>query len=597
MPCRAAFNDFAVHSQKFLLLPQRLKFAFEVVQAVQHGHDLGVRLSGPNGVGKSGTLLLAHLLCTALRLPAAYIPRSSALVNAAREHGGGDAYILETLWQQNADLIIEKPTLRRVFVAALQDAEQPFTPAVMKQLRVAVGQSSDLPGLAIIMDEVQHISREVQASKIPSPSHSLTAGLYFATQWYDWNNENSVFQLMSAASAHAHRDTKLPDGEYHRLRIMEPLDPADRKALQAAPASPAYVYDASACEFVVRIAGNVLRKLVACAQMLPHDRAPTKRELRTLWESMFDDMVNDCKRWLDSLQESERATAASQVMSLLRGDVTWSGAQVLYDEGIVFRTGTSKFVQPISAAAAAVILRATSSYWNVTRKRISSLLNGQERGIELERQVLAALDCSVLRGGAPCKLLDGTPGPRLGDLSCSYSLPFYDLNEVVAQDVPVLYRPIDTNYTCDAILMPAAGVGGVVHVVECSVTDPTTANRIDKVGKYFRPGGVVKQLQARGHDVVVVLFFDSELPVRQRLSDDAMAVSGGTAPPPNPAADSLPDYEAQAAAAALPSATSIKNKGRGGRRKKSLMLGVDGLGAVVRVVDAPFLLVPLGLLV
>jgi hypothetical protein len=135
----AAFQGFASSSQKVLLLPQRLLCAFEAVEAVTNGTALGVHLSGPNGVGKSAILFLVHLLCVARRLVAVYIPRSQTLVNEARRQGGGDAYILESFWRQNADLIIENVVLRRVFIGALQDVERPFTPEVMSQLRKHVG--------------------------------------------------------------------------------------------------------------------------------------------------------------------------------------------------------------------------------------------------------------------------------------------------------------------------------------------------------------------------------------------------------------------------------------------------------------------------
>lgn len=104
---------------------------------------------------------------------------------------------------------------------------------------------------------------------------------------------------------------------------------------------------------------------------------------------------------------------------------------------------------------------------------------------------------AICRQGVPCKLLDGTRAPAL-DLQCSYSLPFSDLNDVIELNVAVLYRPVSLTFPCDAILMPAAGSGGVVYVIKCGTTDPTLADRVSKVGDYFRGAGVVKALQDRG---------------------------------------------------------------------------------------------------
>ena len=596
----AAFDVFAAHQQKVLLLPQRLQCAFEALQAVKDGRTLGAHLSGPNGVGKSAILLLLHLLCTARRLPAAYIPRSETLVNEARKQNGGDAYILEVFWEQNADLIIENAVLRRIFIGALQDVGGAFTPEVMRQLCKAVG-TPGLPGLAIIMDEVQHITEEVKASRVEQPAQEVQrAGRYLAVNWHDWTNANARFQRVSAASAHAERDSQLPDGEDHRLRIIEPLDPDDRAALQEDPASPAYVHDGAAREFVVRIAGSVLRKLVQCAELLPRDRRPTKVELQTLWQTMWGRMFANCNAWLASLPVGERGTAASQVMSLLSGNVQWGSARVLYDTGIVFRTATSLYVKPISTAANAVLLRVASAHNLAARERTSSIADGRQRGFELERQVLARLDGFLSTHGVPCKRLDGTPAPAV-HMPCSYSLPFKDLSEVVPQDVPVLFCPAALTYECDAILMPAAGSGDVVHVIECSTTDPTLADRVEKVGKYFSPGGVVEQLQARGFGVVVVICHDRDLPVRQTLSDDAMTISAGKAPLILPPAATAAAPVAPTAAAAVPAAAGSGPSQaapvpaaapKNGKGKKAVVLG-----DVVRVVDAQSLVRPLGVLV
>lgn len=577
----AAFDDFTIKAQKVLLLPQRLELAFEAVEAVLHGRPLSMHLSGPNGVGKSAILLLVHLICTALGLPSVYIPRAQDFVSASRSPGGGDAFILASFWRQNADLIIENPALRRVFVAALQDAKEPFTTKVMDDLRDAMGKRTPGPaGLAVIMDEVQHITAEVKASQSSTaPATVAEAGRYMATNWYDWTNANSVFQRLSAASAHADRDTNPPDGYADCIRIVEPLDPDDRAALQAAPNSPAYIYDASAREYVVRLAGNVLRKLVRCSKLLPRDRSPQKAELESLWQKMWHDMFVNCSAWLSTVPEAERSLMAREVMALVGGQVQWGNAKILYDAGIVYRSAKSEFVYPISAAAAAVLLRVTSTNNLTTWTRLSSIADGRERGLELERQLLARLDGFVSTNAVPCKLLDGTPAAAI-DMRCSYSLPFRHLSEVVALEQPVLYRPIRKDYACDGILMPAmSDAAGVAVVIECSTEDPTTMTRLVKKGKFFADGGVVAELRKSGRKAVVAFVYDQLLPKRSGLSVEAIAVSRGEPPPPRPSSSST---AAVVGAAAPPSPPALP---------------VPGLGDASRVVDAPSLKLPLGLLV
>ena len=164
---------------KLLLLPQRVACALELVDAVVRRKPLGVRLSGPNGVGKSSVGLLAYLLCAARGLPSVYISQSASWVTAAREPGGGDVFLLKKFWAQNADLILREPSLRRIFRAALLDAEAPFSAGVMEMLRDAVV-SFTAPGLAVISDEVQHITAEVYAANVKNPAPEVQrAGRYF----------------------------------------------------------------------------------------------------------------------------------------------------------------------------------------------------------------------------------------------------------------------------------------------------------------------------------------------------------------------------------------------------------------------------------
>ena len=611
-------------SLQVLLLPQRLRQAFELVDAVVNGRRLGVHLSGPNGVGKSAIALLAYLLCAARGLPAVYIARAESWVDAARTEGGGHAYFLDAFWRQNADLIIERPVLRSVFAAALQDGAAPFSQDEVKALRAAV-RSGTVPGLAVITDEVQHATKAVQVSeKSNASSEDIRAGRYFATNWYDWVNDNAVFQRMSVASAHAHRDTKLPDGEAHRLRFIEPLDPADRAVLQEAPHSPAYIYDRAARERAVYIGGNILRKVITAARLLPPDCEPTTRDLSEQWTAMWDDMLADSMSWLCSVPKSERTDIARAAMDVVTGKVAWSRAEQLYDAGVVFRTAQSALVQPVSAVACAVILRVMASHARESATPLSSITNGSERGYELERQLLGRVDGFNYDNGVPAKLLDGAPAPAV-DLRCSYALPFSRVADLVARDVPVLYRPTTRIFACDGVLMPAAtDVDGKILLIECSTSDPLDSKRVRKVHNWFRPSGIVAQMRALrpGLSVCVVLAYDGLLPDRTTTvlpsSDKVIALSKGEAPAGSgddggadgdagaslstgsiaivPLARNLRDATGGAAAQATQS-TAPGGRRRG--RPQQLPLAAAGapprLGDVVRVVDAPSLTIPLAL--
>lgn len=589
-PCCAAYDALTGRTETLLLLRPRLERALELVDAVATGTKLGVHLSGPNGVGKSTAAMLAYFLCAARRLPAVYIARAESWVEAARHENGGDAFLLDAMWRQNADLIIAHPGLRSVFQAALRGDKSPFTFAVMDALRKQVGTPA-LRGFAVIVDEVQHITKSVEQGRVPNPAPEVQrAGEYFATSWHDWTNDNMVFQRMTCASAHAKRDTNLPDGEQHRLRIVEPLDPADRDALQNAAASPAYVRaprtitptTPNAREYVVSVTGNILRKLITAASLLPRDCDVSEAQLHQMWHAMWDAMVRDCRGWLSSLDGAQRERALHTVMDVVSGKVRWSSATALYDTGIVYRSAASEYVQPISMAAGAVLLHVVNAHTLSARKPLSSISDGAERGYELQRQVLARLDGFDSPSGVPTKLLDGTPAPSL-DLRCSYSLPFSDDKEVVARDVPVLYRPVDPNYPCDAILMPAASDATArICFIECSVTDPLHSNRVTKVQKWFAPTGVVTRLGSlSGRPATVVLVYDGLLRLRapSKLPRAARALSMGQQGPPLSADSTSLGMEP------LASEGTTKH----GRKRGAPGTRAEHLGDVTRVVDRPSL--------
>jgi hypothetical protein len=535
---RAAFDDFTTskevdttHTLPFLLLPQRLQYAFELVDAVQGGkvgNPLGVRLSGPNGVGKSATLLLAYLLCAARGLPAVYLPLSEPWVAAARHPGGGDAFLLEMFFTQNADLIICDSTLRIVFRAALLRLRDPFSSGVMTALqKCARGMN-----IAVITDEVQWITKEVEALRVPNPTPEMqTSGNYFATAWHDWANHNKHFHRMAAASAHAKRDQDLPDGDDNRLRIVEPLNELDRAALQAHPRSPAFIEVAEARSAVDFCAGGVLRKLVQCARRLPRNRKPTKEELRNMQDYMLYAMLEDCRAWLASVPPEHRKNAALTAMDLITGNFSWLTAPALYDSGIVYRCTTSEKVFPVSSLASAVILRALGEHSLSIARPLSSITDGVVRGLEFERQVNARLDGFVNPQGVPTKLLDGSPAPAV-DLRCAFSLPFHKLTEVLPRSERVLYRPTSKTYGCDAILMPAEDDDkGIIYIIESSILHPTLFKRRNKVVNWFRPNGLLSQLvETHKRKAVVVLPYTETLDKKENLSAEVLSMSKGLVP-------------------------------------------------------------------
>ena len=470
----------------------------------------GVLLSGPNGVGKSGVGLLSYLLCAARRLPVVYLSRTETWVLAAQQ-GQGDDFLLSAFWEQNADLIAASEPLRAVFAAALRDEAGALTSHVIDALRRTARRHR--LGIGVILDEVQHITAAVMRLSAPAASQSeRTAALYFCNSWHDWMNDNSAFVRMSIASAHGERDYKLPSGEDHRLRIVEPLTDDQREALQSHPASPAFVSDLDARKRIVFYSGNILRAIMNAGCALPvKSPSALNTELSHRLGRLHVAMEVDCRRWLASLPEHERAAVAMKSMDLLSGKMRWTDAKGLFDAGIMYCPASSFFLRPVSAWASAAYLSCTAQYIRGAAKPLSSFADGRIRGYELEQQVLASLERTDV--WVSTKLLSGQASDAL-HLRSSYALPFDLLGEVVLRDVPVLYRPVSLTFPCDGILMPAIDdAEGAIIVLECSTSSPRIERRADKVRGYLQPDGVVGILAEHFPTLpcFVVLVYDGDL--------------------------------------------------------------------------------------
>ena len=521
---------------KFLLLPQRCEMAFEFVQAVAKGtRKSGVLLSGPNGVGKSGVGVLAYLLCAQMGLPVVYISSSRDWV-AAAEGGGGDAFFVETFWRQNADLIAASEPLRAIFKDVLEDRVCPdqdqewlsaATP-LLKELRKAV-ELQKIPGLGIIHDEAQCITKAVMGDGPMLTAPLQLAAAYFASRFHDWDNPHRVFARMSIASSHGARELKLPSGEDHRLRFVQPLPPELAATLQTNESSPAYIADKRLREHVAFIAGGILRSLVKGADLTrekpkgPHTRH-SKEFRNSLLRELWVPMEENCSRWLNSIPLEDRGNAAARTMELARGKMSWGRAKQLYDDGLVARISGSSLVEPVSPVAAAVIMQTVAAYMRGQRVSLSSKI-GAERGYELERQLYTGINpCDTF---VPVKRLDGSRYSSL-QLKSHYTLVFKDLTDIFLQDDAVAYLPHSTTYPCDAILVPAADDAlSPIIVLEASIISPLDKKRVAKVRKWFQPDGIVAKLRTIfKREVLCALIWNEPLGV-SKAGPEAVALSHG----------------------------------------------------------------------
>ena len=389
----------------------------------------------------------------------------------------------------------------------------------MEALRVVVAMHGGLAA-GIITDEVQAITKAVGKGESAVTVPRQLAADYFSSRWHNWDNKQGVFARMSIASSHGARELKLPSGEERRLRIVQPLPPGLIKVLQADTSSPAFIADEQLRVHVAFIAGGVLRRLVFGADLARGKR--NSKEVRELiWHDLWVPMAEDCSRWLSAIPAgTDRLAAAESALGLVRGELTWSRAKPLYDDGLVARMESYYFVVPVSPVAAAVILHTVAAEVRGGGVSLSSKRAGAERGFELERQLLARLTSFATT--VPANLLDGTPTASL-QLRADYALPFKVLHEVLPRDEPVAYVPLNPNFACDVVMMPAADdAASPIILLEPSTTDPLDPDRVKKVRKWFEPEGVVTMLRAvyPKRQVVCALVWDQALRSRA-LSDSA----------------------------------------------------------------------------
>jgi hypothetical protein len=298
--------------------------------------------------------------------------------------------------------------------------------------------------------------------------------------------------------------------------------------------SPGYIADADARKRVRFIGGGVLRTLLRGKQLV-EKHGVTLPALSRVEHQIRVEMSRQVEHFLRDVMENEEAqkAVAAAFVPLLRGEVEWNDVKALYDDGLVARVGEDPFVRPVSAVAASVLHQALAAF-NRLRKVPLNTLPGAERGLEFERQVHARLDpCCIT---VHTKSLSSEPAAAVS-LNVDYMLPFSDPMDTVnnADGRAVLYIPTSPNYPCDAIIVPSStSATAPIIVVECSVTNPRESERVDKVRKWFVPGGWLSTLRAvhPTRDITVLLCWDehmtkSRASIYKGLDTDATAASVG----------------------------------------------------------------------
>jgi len=527
-----ALAGFVFKSSQDFYLPERAQHFEELLGAVSANKTRifksGVLVSGPNGVGKSGLGALCFKSCFALGHFVVYVSDAREWVTAARA-GRGDEFLLERFFKQNADKIAATPALRSVFSARLRGA--PVQAAMMAELREVLTCRPG-PVIAVIVDEVQNITDVIaKASQTQNPIASLqAAAAYFHDGWSNWNNANRCFVRMDIASSHGTREFNLPSGDENRLRFVHPWPLEVARAALSEKQSPVFLRQPYVRERVLYVAGGVIRYLTRCKELLPVGGVITHGELAAVEGTLRADMSRGCERWLKELSDDDQTYIANHLEQLLSGKLSWEIVKGAYDYGLVSRDQRGGVcAAPVSPVAASVIHRVLSRVLVANPHQPASSMNPTQRGYELERRVRAYLGSRPFNANITTLSLDTIEKSEL-HVQVDHVVPFGQFDNTAVPSVSsVYYTPKLLVSACDAIITPplspeqarqaipdgadqrivpeSSSDAPPLQVWECSIQDPRTDARCEKLLGWFNPGGLIDQLRQYhpGRKIVGVL--------------------------------------------------------------------------------------------
>jgi hypothetical protein len=509
---------------------QRIRFVEELLDSTQsHSIEYGVLFSGPNGVGKSAICLEAALFCFAMGVPCAYIPKAANWVNKSETEHQAQAYVMNQLFRQNADLIV--------------GTHVEMEPHFLEQLRGEPAQAQSYKSLTDALED--RLIRPI--ALIADESHMLTkASLgekkFFASDFIVWTGPSYNFCSMLCASAHGLREFTLPSGEENRLRFVNPMRPEDAKILLLEPGSPfrheGYAgADREALRaYVLKLTGSMPRDLSQFATDLgnanQYDQSDTSiDEIRMRIATIAPQLTiakQDAawKHWINQSNSVAHQVSPSHkfaaLLSLFRGTAKFSpDVKDLYDYGLVKRVKLGMVV-PCSLMASDALSYVFAHLRVEDDHMPLSQWNGAERGFQFELRVLRAIvrqgalsqHVRVHRACSPGSVSDLYLGAsviqtsRLDDLSDIEALP----------GQKSLWIPSKSNSPFDGIIMPALEQLGIdpIVVFDPSVTEPYDVERRKKAKKLSELCGVLKQRLKLACSPVPLVMWDGDVSSLQR---------------------------------------------------------------------------------
>lgn len=430
-------------------------------------------------------------------------------------------FFMKRFFIQNADIIADDAQLSPFFADQLEG--RPISSNAYGEFAQAVGMGS-IRKCGFIVDEAQKLvaAAKSEFSIIGRDGFPVTMNKqFFSTDFTLWTGLSRGFCSQLCASSHGLREFQLPSGEEHRLRFVAPFSRETGLTLLGREESPFYVKpdnDVASDKLALtmqRLTGWMPRSMQKAA--LSCRAEGNKDGFEKFKYDEYYDMEAMCQnQWLNTIHPDEKVVVLSHIPDVILGNIHFRPREkILYDHGVLYCNAAGKF-EPVSRLAADML------YMFYLRQ----MPTGLDPADKLYWKALeAAVIKNILRRSVGSQVnvfrLDGS-GWKCAPWAADEAkwLPGTSIEKIakcIKQDdkETILYVPLDSNCTFDAILLPPVRSMDPILVIDPSVTDPYKSNRIAKYKSWQQ--NVVPMLRKKfaSHDVVCVAVWPEQYTIQQ----------------------------------------------------------------------------------
>ena len=502
--------DFSDNETKIFIDEQRIRYCMEFVNSFTRNRPYGVLFSGPNGVGKSSICLLTYLMCYIRSIPVAYIPMSQQWVGFSKTEDEAREYFMKTFLKQNADLIVNDPSLFPHFKSLIEPSEagnRKFDPKSYVNFCQDVGKGV-VRKCGFIADEVQTLTAEA----FSDPSKG-----FFAKDFTIWTNFSGKLNSQLCASAYGLREFSLPSGEDPRLKFIHPFPLISVKPLLKNIESPFHMRNATddLVDKIVDYFGGIPRSLWELSDKMKiskdekHSIEIFNSHKLTARHHMTDIFMK--KFWNKSTEKEWLLTITLNILK--KKEFFQSRSKELYDYGLCY-ISSSGCIVPINRCAEIVLHEVYASYLFELDKKLSDIKRGAERGFLFEDYVNAAIILNKALDPLSAIPMMLKFKDRLNVYLTADQVSYFDKEtEISIKDYRSQWISTVDTFVCDGIIIPSKNEfsqdpNTPIIIYDQSVTNPFK-RKTDKLANLtaFR----VKIEETFKKTVIVVLCFDKDI--------------------------------------------------------------------------------------